>query len=119
TVAYKINTAFYEAQGTEGWRIMEATLKYIPSECFTIADAKRGDIGNTSEQYARTFFETYPYDSVTVAPYMGKDSIMPFLKFENKWTIVLGLTSNEGSKDFQFLVTEHNELLYEKVLKTV
>lgn len=118
-VAYKINTAFYEAQGLKGWEIMDATLQHIPNDCFTIADAKRGDIGNTSEQYAKTFFETYPYDSVTVAPYMGKDSVTPFLKFENKWTIVLGLTSNEGSKDFQFLPTTDNELLYEKVLKTV
>lgn len=118
-VAYKINTAFYEAQGIEGWEIMEATLKHIPADCFTIADAKRGDIGNTSEQYAKTFFETYPYDSVTVAPYMGKDSVAPFLKFKDKWTIVLGLTSNEGSRDFQFLPVSDNELLYEKVLKTV
>lgn len=118
-VAYKINTAFYEAQGIRGWEIMEATLKHIPAECFTIADAKRGDIGNTSEQYARTFFETYPYDSVTVAPYMGKDSVTPFLNFKDKWTIVLGLTSNEGSKDFQFLSTDNEELLYERVLKTV
>lgn len=119
TVAYKINTAFYEAQGLEGWRIMEETLKYIPKNCFTIADAKRGDIGNTSEQYAKTFFETYPYDSVTVAPYMGKDSVGPFLKFKNKWTIVLGLTSNEGSLDFQFSPLADGSHLYEKVLKTV
>jgi orotidine-5'-phosphate decarboxylase len=119
TVAYKINTAFYEAQGIEGWKIMEETLKYIPKECFTIADAKRGDIGNTSEQYAKTFFETYPYDSVTVAPYMGKDSVSPFLKFEGKWTIVLGLTSNEGGKDFQFSDLTDGDKLYEKVLKTV
>lgn len=118
-VAYKINTAFYEAQGIAGWQIIEETLKYIPQECFTIADAKRGDIGNTSEQYAKTFFETYPYDSVTVAPYMGKDSVGPFLKFENKWTIVLGLTSNEGSKDFQFNTLNTGEHLYEHVLKTV
>ena len=119
TVAYKINTAFYEAQGLKGWQIMEETLKYIPQECFTIADAKRGDIGNTSEQYAKTFFETYPYDSVTVAPYMGKDSVSPFLKFNNKWTIVLGLTSNEGGKDFQFSELTSGEHLYEKVLRTV
>lgn len=118
-VAYKINTAFYEAQGIEGWKIMEETLNYIPKDCFTIADAKRGDIGNTSEQYAKTFFETFPYDSVTVAPYMGKDSVTPFLKFENKWTIVLGLTSNEGSKDFQFSTLENGKQVYEKVLSTV
>ncbi len=118
TVAYKINTAFYEAQGIEGWKIMEETLKYIPQECFTIADAKRGDIGNTSEQYAKTFFETYPYDSVTVAPYMGKDSVGPFLAFKDKWTIVLGLTSNEGSKDFQFLPMGDLPL-YKKVIGTI
>ncbi len=119
TVAYKINTAFYEAMGIKGWEIMDATLKYIPKECFTIADAKRGDIGNTSEQYAKTFFETYPYDSVTVAPYMGKDSVSPFLQFEGKWTIVLGLTSNEGGKDFQTLPLTDGGQLYEKVMKTV
>jgi orotidine-5'-phosphate decarboxylase len=117
-VAYKINTAFYEAQGVAGWRTMEETLRYIPENIFTIADAKRGDIGNTAEQYARTFFETYPYDSVTVAPYMGEDSVTPFLGFEDKWAIVLGLTSNGGSKDFQ-LQRCGEELLYEKVLRTV
>src|SRR5690606_17238244 len=100
-VAYKINTAFYEAQGIKGWETMEQTRAYIPENIFTIADAKRGDIGNTSEQYAQTFFKTYPYDSVTVAPYMGEDSVKPFLQFEDKWTIVLGLTSNKGSHDFQ------------------
>ena len=117
-VAYKINTAFYEAQGIEGWITMQKTLEYIPKNIFTIADAKRGDIGNTSEQYARTFFETYPYDSVTIAPYMGEDSVKPFLGFKDKWAIVLGLTSNAGSKDFQ-LKNCGDELLYEKVLKTV
>jgi orotidine-5'-phosphate decarboxylase len=118
TVAYKINTAFYEAQGLKGWISMGKTLDYIPKDIFTIADAKRGDIGNTAEQYAKTFFDTYPYDSVTVAPYMGKDSVTPFMQFPNKWAIVLGLTSNEGSKDFQ-LQSSGDELLYEKVLKTV
>lgn len=124
-VAYKINTAFYEAQGIEGWKTMQRTLEYIPKNIFTIADAKRGDIGNTSEQYARTFFYTYPFDSVTVAPYMGEDSVKPFLQFDNKWAIVLGLTSNAGSKDFQLLSTSSpisqkpEEALYEKVLKTV
>jgi len=118
TVAYKINTAFYEAMGIKGWQIMEETLNYIPKDIFTIADAKRGDIGNTSEQYARTFFETFPYDSVTVAPYMGRDSVEPFLKFDGKWTIVLGLTSNEGSKDFQYLPVGEGKL-YEQVLTTV
>jgi orotidine-5'-phosphate decarboxylase len=117
-VAYKINTAFYEAQGLKGWISMGKTLDYIPKDIFTIADAKRGDIGNTAEQYAKTFFDTYPYDSITVAPYMGKDSVTPFLQFPNKWAIVLGLTSNEGSKDFQ-LQPCGDELLYEKVLKTV
>ncbi len=118
TVAYKINTAFYEAQGLKGWISMGKTLDYIPKDIFTIADAKRGDIGNTAEQYAKTFFDTYPYDSVTVAPYMGKDSVAPFLQFPGKWAIVLGLTSNEGSKDFQ-LQPSGDGLLYEKVLKTV
>lgn len=118
TVAYKINTAFYEAQGIKGWISMERTLNYIPKDIFTIADAKRGDIGNTSEQYARTFFHTYPFDSVTVAPYMGEDSVKPFLQFDGKWSIVLGLTSNAGSADFQ-LQPCGDELLYQKVLKTV
>ena len=118
TVAYKINTAFYEAQGVKGWLSMEKTLNYIPKDIFTIADAKRGDIGNTSEQYARTFFYTYPFNSVTVAPYMGADSVKPFLKFADKWAIVLGLTSNEGSADFQ-LQSCGDELLYQKVLRTV
>lgn len=118
TVAYKINTAFYEAQGIKGWETMAKTLEYIPEDIFTIADAKRGDIGNTAEQYAKTFFETYPFDSVTVAPYMGEDSVQPFMKFDGKWAIVLGLTSNKGSADFQ-LQQSGDELLYEKVLKTV
>ncbi len=118
TVAYKVNTAFYEAQGIKGWVSMERTLNYIPGDIFTIADAKRGDIGNTSEQYARTFFETYPFDSITVAPYMGADSVKPFLQFGGKWSIVLGLTSNAGSADFQ-LQQCGDELLYQKVLRTV
>jgi orotidine-5'-phosphate decarboxylase len=117
-VAYKINTAFYEVQGIHGWVTMQKTLEYIPKNIFTIADAKRGDIGNTSEQYARTFFETYPYDSVTVAPYMGEDSVKPFLGFKDKWAIVLGLTSNIGSKDFQ-LQNCGNVAFYEKVLTAV
>ena len=118
TVAYKINTAFYEAQGLKGWISMQKTLEHIPQNIFTIADAKRGDIGNTAEQYAITFFNTYPFDSVTVAPYMGEDSVKPFLQFDGKWAIVLGLTSNAGSADFQ-LQQCGNELLYEKVLHTV
>jgi len=117
-VAYKINTAFYEAQGILGWQRMEKTLAYIPEGIFTIADAKRGDIGNTSEQYAKTFFETYPFDSVTVAPYMGEDSVKPFLNFDDKWAIVLGLTSNMGSKDFQ-LQPFGEKQFYERVLQTV
>ncbi|RFS19721.1 orotidine-5'-phosphate decarboxylase [Chitinophaga silvatica] len=115
-VAYKINTAFYECMGIRGWESLQRTVEYIPSGIFTIADAKRGDIGNTSTQYAKTFFETYKFDSVTVAPYMGKDSVEPFLQFPEKWAIMLGLTSNEGSKDFQLLETG-NEFLFEKVLK--
>ncbi|MBS1779265.1 MAG: orotidine-5'-phosphate decarboxylase [Bacteroidetes bacterium] len=118
TVAYKINTAFYEAQGVKGWVSLGKTLDYIPKDIFTIADAKRGDIGNTAEQYANTFFKTYPFDSVTVAPYMGKDSVQPFLQYAGNWAIVLGLTSNAGSADFQ-LQQCGEELLYEKVLKTV
>jgi orotidine-5'-phosphate decarboxylase len=118
TVAYKINTAFYESQGVKGWISLGKTLEYIPKNIFTIADAKRGDIGNTAEQYAKTFFHTYPFDSVTVAPYMGQDSVKPFMQFPGHWAIVLGLTSNAGSADFQ-LQQSGNELLYEKVLKTV
>lgn len=118
TVAYKINTAFYEAQGIKGWESLQKTLNYIPKEIFTIADAKRGDIGNTAEQYARTFFKTYPFDSVTVAPYMGADSVTPFMEYDGHWAIVLGLTSNKGSADFQ-LQECGDEMLYEKVLKAV
>ena len=117
-VAYKINTAFYEVLGARGWEIMERTVNYIPKEHFTIADAKRGDIGNTSAQYAQAFFETLNFNSITVAPYMGEDSVRPFLEFENKWAIVLGLTSNSGSADFEQQKIG-DEFLYEKVLKTV
>lgn len=123
-VAYKINTAFYEALGLKGWEAMEKTVNYIPKEQFIIADAKRGDIGNTSSQYAKAFFETLNFDAITVAPYMGEDSVKPFLEFENKWAIVLGLTSNAGSKDFEQLkfADQNNngaEFLYETVLKKV
>ena len=121
-VSYKINTAFYESQGLKGWEAMEKTVHYIPKTHFTIADAKRGDIGNTSSQYAKTFFEVLPFDAVTVAPYMGEDSVRPFLEYENKWTIVLGLTSNAGSKDFQQLsiAKENSEKkLYQTVLEKV
>lgn len=102
-VSYKINTAFYEAQGVKGWVAMEQTVQYIPSTHFKIADAKRGDIGNTSAQYAKTFFETLPFDAVTINPYMGEDSVRPFLEYDNKFAIVLGLTSNQGAHDFELL----------------
>lgn len=120
-VSYKINTAFYESQGLKGWEAMAQTVEYIPSTHLKIADAKRGDIGNTSSQYAKTFFEVLPFDAVTVAPYMGEDSVRPFLEYKDKWTIVLGLTSNAGSNDFQQLKlsqTGEEKRLYEKVLET-
>jgi len=122
-VSYKINTAFYEAMGIKGWEALEKTVNYIPSTHFKIADAKRGDIGNTSAQYAKTFFEVYQFDAVTVAPYMGEDSIRPFLDYEDKCTIVLGLTSNKGSADFeQLMISTENtqkQFLYEKVMQKV
>ena len=117
-VSYKINTAFYESMGLKGWQAMEETLHYIPSTHFKIADAKRGDIGNTSAQYAKAFFETLPFDAITVAPYMGEDSVRPFLEYENKFTIVLGLTSNKGAHDFE-LQKVGEEFLYEKVIGTI
>lgn len=117
-VAYKINTAFYESNGIKGWEAMAKTVNYIPSTHFKIADAKRGDIGNTSSHYAKAFFDVLNFDAITVAPYMGFDSIQPFLEYENKFTIVLGLTSNKGSEDFQQLKTG-NDYLYETVLKKV
>ena len=117
-VAYKPNLAFYEAMGREGWDILQETVAYIGYEHFTIADAKRGDIGNTSSYYAKAFFETYGFDSITVAPYMGKDSVSPFLQFQDKWAIVLALTSNEGSRDFQTQKIGE-EYLFEKVLRDV
>jgi len=119
-VAYKPNTAFYEAYGLKGWKSLEKTIKYLNRnhpEIFTIADAKRGDIGNTSTRYAKAFFEEMGFDSVTIAPYMGKDSVEPFLAFENKHTILLALTSNEGAYDFQTNKVDGVEL-YKKVLKT-
>jgi orotidine-5'-phosphate decarboxylase len=118
-VAYKPNIAFYESMGSAGWEILEETLSYIPKEIFTIADAKRGDIGNTASMYAKTFFDTYAFDSVTVAPYMGEDSVSPFLAFEGKWAIVLGLTSNKGASDFQLKQLADGTKLYEKVLEKV
>src|SRR4051812_32921070 len=115
-VAYKINTAFYEVLGSKGWDVMERTANYIPKEHFRIADAKRGDIGNTSSQYARAFFETLNFDAVTVAPYMGEDSVKPFLEYKNKWTIVLGLTSNPGSADFELqTVIKKTDILEEGI----
>jgi orotidine-5'-phosphate decarboxylase len=118
-VSYKINTAFYEVYGVKGWQILEETLAYIPSTHFTIADAKRGDIGNTSAQYAKTFFETYRFDAVTVAPYMGEDSIRPFLDYTDKFTIVLGLTSNKGAYDFEYLKTSKGNYFYEQVISKI
>jgi len=112
-VAYKPNIAFYEALGAKGWESLQRTIEYIPKECFTIADAKRGDIGNTSGLYARTFFDKsssgLDFDSVTVAPYMGSDSVMPFLEFEGKWVILLALTSNAGGDDFQNLQVHNTQ----------
>src|SRR5690554_6223926 len=119
-VAYKPNTAFYEAYGVKGWQSLEKTIAYIKQyhpNIFTIADAKRGDIGNTSTMYAKAFFEDLGFDSVTVAPYMGRDSVEPFLAFENKHTILLALTSNSGSKDFQTL-SFNEKALFENVLET-
>ena len=118
-IGYKINIAFYEVLGVKGWEILEETIAHIPSTHFKIADAKRGDIGNTSAQYAKTFFETYSFDAVTVAPYMGEDSIRPFLEYENKFAIVLGLTSNKGANDFELLKTSEDNFFYEKIITTV
>ncbi len=130
-VAYKLNTAFYEAMGPKGWESLQKTAEYIPEHFFTIADAKRGDIGNTSGLYARAFFEQMPFDAVTVAPYMGADSVTPFLDCAGKWVILLALTSNTGSGDFQKLTlqpdsvetgigdgTPQKEYLFERVIST-
>jgi orotidine-5'-phosphate decarboxylase len=121
-VAYKPNLAFYESLGLQGWEVLERTVDYIREnypDQFIIADAKRGDIGNTSAMYARTFFGNMDFDSVTVAPYMGEDSVTPFLTYENKWVTLLALTSNKGAYDFQFMKdAETGERLFEKVLKT-
>ena len=116
-VAYKPNTAFYECMGSKGWESLQKTIEYIPKDFFTIADAKRGDIGNTSGMYAKAFFKNMNFDAITVAPYMGEDSVRPFLDFEDKWVILLALTSNFGSKDFQELRMQDSEKkLYEEVL---
>jgi orotidine-5'-phosphate decarboxylase len=117
-VSYKLNTAFYEVLGSKGWDIMQETFDYIPTTHFKIADAKRGDIGNTSSQYAKAFFETLNADAITVAPYMGEDSIAPFLAYENKTTIVLALTSNKGANDFEMLEKD-GKYLYESVIQKV
>ena len=118
-VAVKINTAFYESEGSKGWKTLEKTIEYINTnypQLFTIADAKRGDIGNTSDKYAQAFFKHMDFDSVTVSPYMGRDSIEPFLKYDDKYTILLGLTSNTGANDFQ--ISDKSELdLFKLVLK--
>jgi len=122
-VAYKPNTAFYECRGAEGWRSLQKTWAMLPKNCFGIADAKRGDIGNTSGMYARAFFDQglsgMGFDAVTVAPYMGRDSVRPFLEFEGKWAIVLALTSNDGSRDFQNFERPDGTQLFEHVLDTV
>lgn len=118
-IAYKPNIAFYESSGLAGWKSLENTVKYIKTnypDIFTIADAKRGDIGNTSQMYAKAFLETLDFDSITVAPYMGEDSVTPFLQYPGKWVILLALTSNKGAFDFQFFENS-GEKLYEKVLK--
>jgi orotidine-5'-phosphate decarboxylase len=116
-VAYKPNLAFYEAMGPKGWESLQKTLEIIPETHFTIADAKRGDIGNTATMYARAFFDVYGFDSITVAPYMGSDSVMPFLDYPGKWAIVLGLTSNEGAEDFEQQELASGGKLYEKVIQ--
>lgn len=116
-IAYKPNLAFYESMGLKGWQSLEKTINYIPKDIFTIADAKRGDIGNTSKLYAKAFFDNMSFDSITVAPYMGKDSITPFLEYKGKWVILLALTSNEGAIDFQYMMLElSKKKLFEKVL---
>ncbi len=120
-IAYKPNLAFYECAGLKGWTAFEKTVRYIKDnypDQFLIADAKRGDIGNTSQMYARSFFEQLPIDAVTVAPYMGEDSVKPFLSYPGKWVILLALTSNKGSLDFQLTADAQGERLFEKVIRT-
>ncbi len=121
-VAYKPNLAFYESMGTAGWMSLEMTINYIRKnypEIFLIADAKRGDIGNTSNMYARAFFNNLDFDAITLSPYMGRDSIQPFLEYPQKWAVVLGLTSNDGAEDFQQLGMKGDKLLYEEVIRKV
>jgi orotidine-5'-phosphate decarboxylase len=117
-VAYKPNTAFYECHGWQGWKTLEDTLRFIPESHLTIVDAKRGDIGNTSLKYAKAFFEQMNADALTVAPYMGSDSVQPFLEYKDKWLILLAVTSNEGSNDFQLQQMDNGDMLFEKVVKT-
>lgn len=117
TIAYKPNLAFYECHGTKGIAALQKTLDYIPKNIFTIADAKRGDIGNTSKMYAEAYFKTMGFSSITLSPYMGSDSVLPYLEFPNKWVILLAATSNQGAADFQFLKQDTGEFLFEKVLK--
>jgi orotidine-5'-phosphate decarboxylase len=116
-VAYKPNLAFYEAMGSKGWDTLYETIQYIGDSHFTIADAKRGDIGNTARMYAKTFFEVFNFDAVTVSPYMGMDSIEPFLEYEGKWVIALGLTSNPGHVDVQMLKTANNDFVFEQTIR--
>ena len=116
-VAYKFNIAFYEANGVNGWNDLEKSLALVPDDILTIADAKRGDIGNTSSRYAHAFLRHFDFDAITVAPYMGEDSLRPFFEFDDKWVIILGLTSNTGSLDFQMLPMANGEYLFETVLK--
>ncbi len=117
-VAYKPNVAFYEALGSKGWASLEKTMEYMPNSVFRIADAKRADIGNTSKMYAKAFFENMNFDAVTIAPYMGRDSVKPFLEYDRKWVILLAATSNQGSFDFQELLVDNNsEKLYERVMR--
>ena len=117
--SYKLNTAFFEVLGPDGMHIFNQLVNYIPDTHFVIADAKRGDIGNTSRMYAQTFFETYQCDGLTVSPYMGSDSLKPFLEFKDKYTIVLGLTSNEGAQDFELQTLENQNNVYQFVMQTV
>jgi orotidine-5'-phosphate decarboxylase len=117
-IAYKPNLAFYEAQGPAGLISLQKTIDYIPNDIFNIADAKRGDIGNTSELYARAYFEKFSFDAITVNPYMGNDSVIPFLNFKDKWVILLALTSNSGSQDFQLLKVPEMELFKQVIEKS-
>jgi len=117
-VSYKLNVAFYEAMGAAGWDCLKRTIELIPENSLVIADAKRGDIGNTASLYAKAFFEDLDVEAVTLSPYMGKDSVTPFLDYKGKWSILLGLTSNEGSKDFQMQKLHDGSHLFEQVIKT-